>query len=188
MTIKMRFVSHLARCTLFACAILSSIVGVAYAQATNTNSWHPNTKILDEAAKYGDPVSRDAASTLARDVKRFYELLRDKKWHQTYEMRAKCFREDLLESDYLAEAIKYEKKWGLVNYEVLSQQYQNSIPGATNVDQAILICKFTELPDYAVSYATVFWHKEDGVWKCLSAGPFKLSIFQGTRPPTIDWR
>jgi hypothetical protein len=129
----------------------------------------------------------DAASTLAHDLKRFYQLLRDKQWHETYELRAKAFREDVRESDYLAEAKNAEKHWGLVNYDVLSAGFQNAY-GSTNVDEAILICKFTELPDYAVSYSTVFWHKEDGVWKCLSAGPRKLGIFRGTRPPIIDWR
>ena len=164
-----------------------TIATAVYSQETSTNDWNPNTKKLDFIAKHPDPFMGDAGSTLAHDVKRFYQLLRDKKWHQTYELRAKCFREDMLESDYLAEAMKYEDKWGLVNYEVLSVQFRNSI-GSTNVDEAILICKFTELPDYAESYSTVWWHKEDGVWKCLSAGPFKLSIFRETRLPFVDWK
>jgi len=129
----------------------------------------------------------DAESTLAHDLKRFYQLLRDKQWHEAYELRAKAFREVVLETYYLAEVKKADEHWGLVNYDILSVEFSNSI-GGTNLDQAILICKFTELPDYAVSYSTVFWHKEDGVWKCLSAGPRKLSIFMGTRPPMIDWR
>jgi hypothetical protein len=129
----------------------------------------------------------DAASTLTHDLKRFYQLLRDKQWHETYELRAKAYREDVRESDYLAGAKKAEKLWGLVNYDVLSAGFENSSDG-TNLDQATLICKFTELPDYAVSYSTVFWHKEDGVWKCLSASPRKLGIFRETRPPIIDWR
>jgi hypothetical protein len=170
------------------CLILSSIVVGAYAQGTSTNDWHPNTRLLDLAAREHDSFEGDAGRTLARDVKKFYELLRDKKWHETYELRAKAFREDMLETDYLAEAIKQENRWGLVNYEVLSLGFQNSIPDSTNLDQAILICKFTELPDNVVSYSTVYWHKEDGVWKCLSAGPSNLSISEGTRVPFIDWR
>jgi hypothetical protein len=169
------------------CLIAASIVCAADTQETNTNSWHPNTRKLDEGAKFSDPVAGDASSTLARDVKKFYELLRDKHWDATYQRRAKAFREVVLESDYIQEVKKAEKLWGLVNYEVLSVELTNTLPG-TNIDEAILICKFTELPDYAVSYATVFWHKEDGVWKCLSAGPFKLSMFRGTRPPIIDWK
>ncbi|HEY5233119.1 MAG TPA: hypothetical protein VIK35_06270 [Verrucomicrobiae bacterium] len=160
----------------------------ACSQETNTSDWNPNTKLLDLAAKRHDRFTGDAGSTLAHDVENFYQLLRDKKWHETYELRAKAYREDRLESDYLAEAKKAEKLWGLVNYEVLSVQFQNSIPDATNIDQAVLICKFTELPDNEVSYSTVYWHKEDGVWKCLSAGPVKLEIFEGLRPPVIDWR
>jgi hypothetical protein len=168
------------------CVIAASVVCAADAQVTNRNYWHPTSR-LDEAAKHADPVMMDAASTLVHDLKRFYQLLRDKQWHETYELHAKAFREDVRESDYLAEAKKAEKLWGLVNYDVLSSEFQNS-PGGTNFDQAILICKFIEFPDYAVSYSTVFWHKEDGVWKCLSAGPFKLSMFRGTRPPIIDWK
>jgi hypothetical protein len=169
------------------CLIAASVVCAADAQEIDKHSWHSNTSILDEAAKHADPDMMDAASTLAHDLKRFYQLLRDKKWHETYGLRAKVFREAVQESDYLAEAKKAEKLWGLVNYEVLSANFRNSI-GSTNIDEAILICKFTELPDYTVSYSTVWWHKEDGVWKCLSAGPRKLSIFRETRPPFIDWR
>lgn len=129
----------------------------------------------------------DAGSTLAHDVKNFYQLLRDKKWHETYELRARAFRNDVLEPDYLAEAKKAEKVWGLANYDVLSVGFRNSM-GSTNTDEAVLICKFMELPDHAVCYSTVFWHREDGVWRCLSAGPVKLSILRETRPPIIDWR
>ncbi len=166
---------------------IESVVGATKSEEASTNDWNPDTTILDEAAKYQDPVDRDAASTLAHDVKRFYELLRNKKWHQTYELRAKAFREDMPESDYLAEAIKNENRWCLVDYAVLSAQLENAYP-STNLDQAVLICKFTELPDHAVSYTTVYWHKEEGVWKCLSAGPSKLGIFRGLRPPVVDWR
>ena len=84
------------------------------------------------------------------------------------------------ESDYLASAIKYESVWGLADCQVLSVQLQNS-------DMAILICKFSELPDRAVAYSTVFWHKEEGKWKCLSAGPKQLNIFNATRQVTVDW-
>jgi hypothetical protein len=167
------------------CLIAASVVCTAVAQETNKYDWHANASILDESAKHADPVTMDAASTLAHDLRRFYQLLRDKQWHETYELRAKVFRKIIRESDYLAEARNAEKQWGLVSYDVLSVQFRSM--GSTNVDEAILICKFTELPDYAVSYSTVFWHKEDGVWKCLSAGPFKLSIFREPTPPTIDW-
>lgn len=183
-----RILFRLSRCASVACVILVSGVGAAYSQETSTNDWHPNTKLLDLAARHPDSFTGDAGSTLARDVKNFYQLLRDKKWHETYELRAKVYREARLESDYLAEAKRAEKLWGLVNYEVLSLQFQKSIPGATNVDEAVLICKFTELPDNAVSYSTVYWHKEDGVWKCLSAGPKNLEIFDGIILPGIDWR
>ena len=147
----------------------------------------PITRRLDESAEHGDPTSKEAASTLARDLKRFYELLRDKKWSETYEMRAGVFRKIVPKSYYLAEAQKAQKFWALVSYEVLSVEFR-SFQGRTNIDEAILICKFTELPGRHVSYSTVFWHKEDGVWKCLSAGPRKLSIFNGTTPPMIDWK
>jgi len=167
--------------------IIATLVRVSDAQETNTNYWHPNTRLLDEGAKDTDPVTGDSSRTLAHDVKRFYQSLHDKHWDATYQLRAKAFREVVLESDYIQDVKKAEKRWGLVNYEVLDVEFQNSPPG-TNIDVAILICKFTELPDYAVSYSTVFWHKEDGVWKCLSAGPQKLSIFRATRPPIIDWR
>src|ERR1041385_875166 len=129
------------------CLIISLGVVAGYSQETSTNGWHPNTRPLDLAARRPDPITGDAGSTLAHDVKNFYQLLRDKKWHETYELRAKAYRHDRLESDYLAEAKKAEKLWGLVNYEVLSLQFQNSLPDTTNVDQAVLICKFTELPD-----------------------------------------
>jgi hypothetical protein len=169
------------------CLIAMSVVCAAHSQETSTNDWHANASLLDETAKYADPVMMDAASTLAHDLKRFYQLLRDKQWHESYELRAKAFREVVRESDYLAEAKNAEKLWGLVNYDVLSVEFRSSY-GSTNVDEAILICKFTELPDYEVSYSTVWWHKEDGVWKCLSAGPRKLSIFREVPLPFVDWR
>jgi len=169
------------------CLITASVIRTSNAQRIDNHYWHPNTAILDEAAKYTDPVRGDAASTLEHDLKRFYESLRDKKWHETYILRAKAFQEDVQESDYLEEAEKHGKRWGLANYEILSDTFCNTI-GSTNLDEAILICKFTELPDYTVSYSTVFWHKENGIWKCLSAGPINLRIFRGTRPPIIDWR
>jgi hypothetical protein len=153
----------------------------------DTNSWRANTRKLDESAKVQNPITLDAASTLAHDLKKFYELLRDKKWHETYEFRAKAFREDVSEANYIAEVKEAEKEWGLVSYDVLSVHFVAS-PGATNIDEAILICRFKELPDNSESYSTVFWHKEDGGWKCLSAGPHKLSAFDGTRPPVIDWK
>ena len=167
------------------CLILASVAGAGYTQEPNTNGWHPNTRLLDSVAKHHD--LNGAGSTLAHDVTNFYQLLRDKKWHETYELRAKAFREDMPESDYLAEAKNAEKMWGLANYDVLSVRLLNSY-SSTNIDEAILICKFTELPDNTVSYSTVFWHKEDEVWKCLSAGPSNLSIFNELRPPIIDWR
>ena len=163
-----------------------SVVCTADAQGINTNMWHPDTRKLDLIANIRNPIMKEAGSTLARDVKHFYQLLRDKKWQETYELRAKAFRKDTLKSDYLAEAKRAEKQWGLVNYEVLSVGFQ-SVFGSTNIDEAVLICKFTELPDGDASYSSVFWHKEGGVWKCLSAGPNKLTIFQGTRPPIINW-
>lgn len=156
-----------------------------YAQ-TCTNCWHPNTKLLDSAANYR--YSPDGAVSLDHDVKRFYQLLRDKQWEETYQLRAKAFRESVRESDYLSEAESDGKQWGLANYEILSVQFAQSHVSSTSPDEAILICKFTELPNCAVSYSTVFWHKEDGVWKCLSAGPTGLWIFEGMRTPSIDWR
>jgi hypothetical protein len=167
------------------CLMALSIVCTASSQQLKTNDWHPDTRKLDDTAKFHDPS--DTRSKLARDVKRFYQLLRDKQWHETYEQRAKAFREDIPETDYLVKAKKAEKLWGLLNYDVLSIQFLGDY-GATNYDEAMLICRFTEVPNYEVSYSTVFWHYEDGVWKCMSAGPCKLDIFEGTRPPFIDWR
>lgn len=176
------------RRSLFICLIATSIVCAAHSQGVITNDWHPDTHRFDDLAKFHDPFLGDAAATLPHDVKRFYQLLRDKKWHETYELRAKAFRESVSESDYLAEAKKFGKSWGLVNYEVLSINFENSIPDTTNMDQATLICKFTELPGHTDSYSTVFWHKEDGIWRCLSAGPHNLPIFNGMRAPFVDWR
>ena len=183
----MQILFRLSHWTSVACVILAAVVSAAYSQETSTNDWNPNTKLLDSGAKPHGSLAKRAGDTLARDVKMFYQLLRDKKWHETYMLRAKAFREDISESEYLAIAIKNEKTWGLVNYEVLSAKLQSSI-NSTSLDTAILICKFTELPGYEDSYSTVYWHKEEGGWKCLSAGPSKLDIFDGTRPPIIDWR
>jgi hypothetical protein len=168
--------------------LFAALVGCGHdSKGGDTNNWRPNTRLLDEIAKVHDTFMKDDGTTLARDVKRFYELLRDKKWQETYQLRARAFREDFLESDYLAKAKRAEELWGLLSYEVLSVGFQSS-QGSTNNDEAILVCKFTELPNSEVSYSTVFWHKEDGVWKCLSAGPIKLDIFRATRPIIIDWR
>jgi len=120
------------------CLITASVVVTGCARETSTNDWYSNTSILEETSKHADPLTRDAASTLVHDLKRFYQLLRDKQWHETYELRAKVFREVVRESDYLAEAKRAEKLWGLVNYEVLSAEFRNAYVG-TNVDQAIII-------------------------------------------------
>ena len=171
----------------FICLILASVVVAACAQDISTNDWHPNTRLLDIAAKHNDPITGDAGSTLARDVETFYQLLRDKKWHETYEQHAKVYRNDILEADYLATTKEAEKSWSLVNYEILNLQFENSY-GSTNVDEAVLICKFTELPGHTDSYSTVYWHREEGVWKCLSAGPSKIHIFEATRSPFMVWQ
>ena len=168
------------------CLIVASVVCTADSQGVKTNYWHPDTTKLDLMEEIHDPMVRVAISTLVPDVKRFYELLRDKKWHETYELRARAFRHDRAESDYIAEAKRNEKRWSLVNYDVLDVGLDGNV-GSTNIDQAVLICRFVELPSYEESYSTVFWHKEDGVWRCLSAGPRKLDIFSGTRGPYIDW-
>ncbi|HUB87408.1 MAG TPA: hypothetical protein VMB22_05915 [Verrucomicrobiae bacterium] len=202
---------------LIICLIAASFIGAVSSQEirtneekdvtqiNSTNDWHPDTKVLDSYAGQTDPLSGEAYGTsLVHDVKNFYQLLHDKKWSETYELHAKAFREDNQETDCLAMAKKYESKWDLVNYEILSVQVDAS-PGSTNVDEAMLICKFTEhlgLPRFAGyhelvdpipfsqdSYAAVFWHRENGVWKCMSAGPINYKLFEGAaRPPTIDWR
>jgi len=164
------------RANLYIIVLALSILMAACSREKKESEWHPDVQQLDALARRDPEGAR-----LAHDVEIFYQNLRDKKWHETYEGRAKAFREDMLESEYLRYAKKYENQWGLVNYEVLSGELHGS-------DVAVFICKFTELPDYTDSYSAVFWHKEDGVWKCLSAGPKKLSIFDGTRPPIIDWR
>jgi hypothetical protein len=171
----------------FLALLVTFLVSVSFIRAgdgesSKVPSWSPNTEKLDLAAKFDD-----SGVTLARYVKRFYQLLRDKRWLETYELRAKAFRNDFSEADYLEKARTSEKTWGLVNYDVLSVKFSNSL-GSTDVDEAVLICRFVELPEYATSYSTVFWHKENGVWRCLSAGPVKLDIFQATRPTLIDWR
>jgi len=66
------------------CLILATVVVTTYAQNESTNDWHPNTDLLDSAAKRHDPIEKDAGSTLAHDVKHFYQALRDKRWHETY--------------------------------------------------------------------------------------------------------
>jgi hypothetical protein len=167
------------------CLITTSFVFAANAQ--ETNDWHANTSLLDFNAKHGDPAMREASSSLARDVKVFYQSLRDKQWHKSYVMHAKVYRDIVMEPTYLAETIKYENIWGLVNYDVLSIQFRHTYD-STNINEGILICKFTELPDYAVAYSTVWWHKEEGGWKCLSAGPIKLSAFKEIISPFVDWR
>jgi len=164
------------------CIVAALFISAIGAEVGKVVAWSPNTEKLDLAAKF-----HDSGVTLARDVKRFYQLLRDKQWLETYNLRAKAFRNDFPEADYLTKARNAEKSWGLANYEVLSVVFRNT-RGEADPNEAVLICKFVELPDYEISYSTVFWHKEDGVWKCLSAGPLKLSIFHGTRPPIIDWR
>ena len=166
--------------------IAAFFAGATECQETHTN-WNPNSKKLAEAAKYADPITMDAASILERDLTRFYELLHDKKWRETYQLRAKAFQEDFPETDYLAAAKKEEKLWGLVSYDVLSVNFETTY-GSTNVDQAMLVCKFIQLPHNSVSYAAVYWHRENAVWKCLNAGPNNLSISIGTRIPYIDWK
>jgi hypothetical protein len=181
------------------CLIVMSVIGSARAQNTNTNHfqmvqilhantvvpWNPNTRLLDLPAQRQRSFEQDRI--LAIDVENFYLALRDKKWPETYKGRARAFQEDFPATEYLAEAINSGKRWGLANYEVLSATLMNSGP-TNDMDVAILICKFTELPLYTDSYSTVYWHREDGHWKCLSAGPHGLGIFGATRPPIIDWR
>lgn len=44
---------------------------------TNISGWHFNTRLLDLATQ---DDTNDIQSTLAHDVKRFYQLLHEKKW------------------------------------------------------------------------------------------------------------
>lgn len=175
-------------CLSIICLIAAWIACLADAQEINTNYWNPDTKRLDLSAKHiSDPEWRDATITLERDLTRFYQLLRDKQWHETYKLRAKAYRHDVPERHYIAQAKLFGKEWGLANYDVLAVRFENAV-NETNIGQAVLICKFVELPGYVTSYATVYWHREDGIWKCMSAGPSNLPICSGTRPPFMDWQ
>jgi len=84
---RTRILSRVPLWACFGCVILSSAVGIAYSQQATTNTlhfkpfgtnyWHPNTKRLDVDMGRPDPILGDAGITLARDVKNFYQLLRD---------------------------------------------------------------------------------------------------------------
>jgi hypothetical protein len=134
------------------------------------NNWSPNTENLELAAA-DDP----SIASLDHDVKHFYELLRNRDWKATYKLRSKTFRKDFPEATYLTLANQEGMQWGLSNYDVLSVKTYNSA-------SATIIFKFTELPGPLTSYAAVDWHREeDGVWRCDSAGPDRLTIFIYTR-------
>jgi hypothetical protein len=133
---------------------------------------------------YDPSDTNDAA--LEHDVRTFYKLLRDKQWPAAYDMRAKAFRETCPKAAYLRMAEEEGKDWGLANYEVLSAEMDEEDDSGSYT--AVLICKFVELPGDAVSYSTVYWHNEDGSWKCLNAGPKGMDIFSGGEGPYINWR
>ncbi len=83
---------------------LGSAVGVANSQETSTNDWYPKTRLLDLAAR---DYAKGVGDTLARDVKQFYQLLRDKQWKETYETTCKGFPRGRSRSLYIfAEAKK----------------------------------------------------------------------------------
>ena len=133
------------------------------------NIWNPKTKYLDQLS-----LDNTNFVNLARDVKDFYNYLEKKDWESAYERRWKTYRQDFPKNIYIKTANSEGRYWGLINYEILSVETHNS-------DEAVLICKFVELPDSATAYATVRWRNEDGTWKCDAAGPEKLSIFRYTR-------
>lgn len=134
----------------------------------NVNSaWNPNTWRLDDTAS-DDPNYIG----LDHDVKNFYTILRQKDWKSAYQLRWKSFRRTMPEMTYLNWAKEEGTNWELANYEILSVQMYDNI-------DAILICKFIELPGPLTSYSVVNWRKEqDGVWRCDSAGPDRLTIFK----------
>jgi hypothetical protein len=135
----------------------------------SSRNWNPKTDRLDKLVA-SDPSLVD----FARDVKDFYVGLRKKDWALTYARRWKTFRQDCPEGVYLKTARAEGQDWGLLDYEILSVDRHDS-------DEVVLICKFIELPDSAVSYGTVRWHNEDGIWRCDCAGPERLSIFRYMR-------
>lgn len=133
-------------------------------------AWNPDTRALDDM-----PVNDANCVTLDQDVRKFYDLLREKDWGAAYDFRSKTFKSDFPETTYLNWAQQEATNWELADYEVLSVSRYGT-------DDAALRCKFIELPGPIISYATVNWHKEkDGVWRCNAAGPIKLPIFLSTR-------
>jgi hypothetical protein len=127
----------------------------------NTNgAWNPNTERLDDTASQAPEFV-----SLDHDVKNFYAILHQKDWKSTYQLRWKSFKRSMPETTYLDWAKEEGTNWELANYEILSVQMYNN-------NDAILICKFIELPGPLTSYSVVNWRKEqDGVWRCDSAGP-----------------
>ncbi len=140
---------------------------ISGSQVNTTNTWNPNTEKLDESAKIDTKFL-----SLDHDVKNFYNFLHKKDWKATYELRWKRFKEVVPEPLYLSTAQQELPDWQLSNYEILSVTTYDS-------DDAILICKFVELPGPVTTYSVVDWRKEkDGVWRCDAAGPTKIFLFQ----------
>ena len=132
--------------------------------------WKPDTQKLDDAVG-----SSPNSLSLDNNVKNFYELLHKKDWKATYDLRWKAFKKDIPEEMYIKSGQVAGATWKLLNYEVLSVSVYND-------DDAMLICRFVELPGPTVSYSVINWRKEeDGIWRCDAAGPERLTILQYLR-------
>jgi hypothetical protein len=131
------------------------------------DDWHPDTKDLDLTAR-----EEPEFLSLDRDVKNFYELLHNKDWKATYALRWQAFRRVVSEQIYISGCEQELPKWELTDYDILSVHMYNS-------DDAIVVCRFIEMPGPTTTYSVVDWRKEkDGVWRCDAAGPGLMRMFQ----------
>lgn len=138
-------------------------------QSEISTNWNPDTEDLDLGARYDETYLE-----LDHAVTNFYNLLRKKDWNATYDLRWKTFRESITKETYINDGEKEMPDWQLANYDILSEETYND-------DDALLICRFVELPGPRVAYSMVNWRKEhDGVWRCNVAGPTSLSLFRFT--------
>jgi hypothetical protein len=132
-----------------------------------STNWCPDIEKLDLSSKYDADIS-----TLAHDVESFYENMRMKNWKPTYESRWKRFKEVASEATYLNDVEHEIPDWQLLNYDVLSIHEYGS-------DDAVLICRFVEMPGPTTTYSVVDWRKEsDGKWRCDVAGPERKLMFR----------
>jgi len=123
---------------------------------SSSQKWGPDVHLLKRV-----PVPENGA--FERDMVRFYELFRDKKWEATYIYRTKQFKSIVSKDVYLKSFDQCDKSWHVYNYNV------KSVTVSAEVSVQLVIELF-EAKKQVSNFRVVDWVFEDGAWRIENDG------------------